>query len=127
MSIRSATNVALYFDPDTGLEPNGGGDAKHVLESEAFAFWNALPQGSVFVFYQHETNKAGKPWIEDKRAQLADAIRIPIQKLGVASSPRSPRTLFSFMRPKPNLSVNGAACKLRLQLLSTLRSDGRLP
>ena len=90
----------VFLDPDTGLEPNGGGDAKHVLESEALAFWNALPQGSVFVFYQHETNKAGKPWIEDKRAQLADAIRIPIEKLGVVSSPKIAKDVVLFYASK---------------------------
>jgi hypothetical protein len=96
----SHERCVVFLDPDTGLEPNGGGDAKHVLESEAFAFWNALPQGSVFVFYQHETNKAGKPWIEDKRAQLADAIRIPIEKLRVASSPKIAKDVVLFYASK---------------------------
>ena len=74
----------VFLDPDTGLEPNGGGDAKHVLNTEARAFWDALPKGWQFVFYQHETNKAGKPWIEEKRAQLASAIGVSVNDVGVA-------------------------------------------
>jgi hypothetical protein len=71
-----------------------------VLESEALAFWDALPQESVFVFYQHETNKAGKPWIEDKRAQLAGAIGVPIEKLGVASGPKIAKDVVFFYASK---------------------------
>lgn len=81
----SDERCVVFLDPDTGLEPNGGGGSKHVLNHEARAFWDALPQGSMFVFYQHETNKAGKPWIEEKCAQLSDAIGVPPNEIGVAS------------------------------------------
>jgi hypothetical protein len=96
----SQERCVVFLDPDTGLEPNGVGNAKHVLESEALAFWDALPQESVFVFYQHETNKAGKPWIEDKRAQLAGAIGVPIEKLGVASGPKIAKDVVFFYASK---------------------------
>lgn len=75
----------VFLDPDTGLEPGRGGDAKHVLNSEARAFWDALPQESVLVFYQHETNRAGRPWIQEKRAQLSGALGIAMENVGVAS------------------------------------------
>ena len=75
----------VFLDPDTGLEPNSGGDVKHVLNDEAKAIWRALPKGWTYVFYQHETNRAGKPWIEEKRAQLSSAIGVSKSKIGVAS------------------------------------------
>ena len=75
----------VFLDPDTRLEPGGGGDAKHVLNCEARSFWDALPQESVLVFYQHETNRARRPWIQEKRAQLSGALGISIEDVGVAS------------------------------------------
>jgi hypothetical protein len=87
----SQERCVLFLDPDTGLEPNGGGDTKHVLNTEAREFWDALPKGWLFVFYQHETNKAGKPWIESKRAQLASAIGVSVNDVGVASGPKIAR------------------------------------
>lgn len=90
----------VFLDPDTGLEPNGGGDAKHVLETEARSFWNGLPPGSMFVFYQHETNKAGKPWIEDKRTQLARAIDVPCENICVASGSKIAKDVVFFYATK---------------------------
>jgi hypothetical protein len=90
----------VFLDPDTGLEPNGGGDAKHVLESEALAFWDALPRASVFAFYQHQTNRAGRPWIEDKRAQLARAIGLSVEELGVARGPQIANDVVFFYATK---------------------------
>ncbi len=90
----------VFLDPDTGLEPNGGGDTKHVLEREARQFWTALPAGSLFVFYQHETNKAGKPWIEEKRKQLARAISIPVEQIRTASGPKIARDVVFFFAAK---------------------------
>src|SRR5438309_781606 len=92
----SQERCVVFLDPDTGLEPKGGGDTKHVLNREALTFWEALPKGWVFVFYQHETNKAGKPWIEDKRAQLASAIGVPVNEVGVASGPQIAKDVVFF-------------------------------
>lgn len=86
----------VFLDPDTGLEPNGGGDAKHVLNTEARAFWDALPKGWQFVFYQHETNKAGKPWVEEKRSQLASALGVSVSSVGVASGPQIAKDVVFF-------------------------------
>ena len=96
----SQERCVVFLDPDTGLEPNGGGDTKHVLENEVLAFWDALPHGTIFVFYQHETNKAGKPWIEDKRTQLANAIGVPIETIGVASGPKIAKDVVFFYASK---------------------------
>jgi hypothetical protein len=96
----SDERCVVFLDPDTGLEPNGGGDSKHVLNRETRAFWDALPQGSMFVFYQHETNKAGKPWIEEKRAQLADAIGVQLNEIGMASGQKIARDVVFFHASK---------------------------
>lgn len=107
--LNAALNYVAFFsdercivllDPDTGLEPNGGGDAKHVTEKEARQFWTALQAGSIFVFYQHETNRAGKPWIEDKRSQLAQAIGIPAEKLRCATGPKIAKDVVFFFAVK---------------------------
>ena len=78
----------VFLDPDTGLEPKRGGHAEHVLESEACQFWTVLPTGSLFVIYQHKTNRNNKPWIEEKRSQLARAISIPVEQIRTASGPK---------------------------------------
>ncbi len=84
----SQERCLVFLDPDTGLEPNGGADAKHVLNDETRTIWEALPHGWTYVFYQHETNKAGKPWIEEKRLQFANAIGVKVDQIGVASGPK---------------------------------------
>jgi len=61
----------VFLDPDTGLEPSGRPELKHVLDAEADAIWSELKAREVFAFYQHKTNRAGKPWIEEKRIQLS--------------------------------------------------------
>lgn len=91
----------VFLDPDTGLEPNGRGDTKHVLNRELREFWDVLSSSWVLVFYQHETNKAGKPWIEDKRAQLASAIGVPINEVGVASGREIAKDVVFFHVSKP--------------------------
>ncbi|MBM4322836.1 MAG: hypothetical protein FJ115_04670 [Deltaproteobacteria bacterium] len=66
----------VFLDPDIGLEPARKADFRHVLRVEAHTIWAQLRSNEVFAFYQHQTNKAGKPWIEEKRTQLEDAINI---------------------------------------------------
>lgn len=64
----------VFLDPDTGLEPFGRADHRHVLNDEAAAIWSHIKPNEILALYQHQTNKAGKPWIEDKRKQLEKAI-----------------------------------------------------
>jgi hypothetical protein len=73
-----------FLDPDTGLEPRGRASLDHVLASEARAIWDGLKPGDVFALYQHQTNKAGKPWIGPKRDQLAEALAVPGESVRVA-------------------------------------------
>jgi hypothetical protein len=74
----------VFLDPDTGLEPRNP-KFEHVLEKEAKAVFDALKSDDVFVFYQHQTNRNGSPWIEEKRKQLAGALEIPQKEVKIAS------------------------------------------
>jgi hypothetical protein len=85
----------VFLDPDIGLEPKNP-DARHVLNGEVRKIWNKLPAKWTLVFYQHETNKAGKPWIEDKRRQLANAIAVEIDAIGVASGTKIAKDVVFF-------------------------------
>ena len=46
-----------------------------------------MKAGDVFAFYQHQTNRAGQPWIEPKRSQLADALVVSTEAIKIASGP----------------------------------------
>lgn len=76
----------MFLDPDTGLEPQNPA-LDHVLGTEARAIWNAMKVGDVFAFYQHQTNRAGQPWIEPKRLQLAQALGVAEPAIKIASGP----------------------------------------
>jgi hypothetical protein len=82
----SNERCVVFLDPDTGLEPHGEADLKHVLESEASAIWQALKPNDVFAFYQHQTNMAGQPWIEPKQEQLARCLGIQRDAMKVGSA-----------------------------------------
>ena len=77
------SNTVVFLDPDTGLEPKRHG-LQHVLELEAKTIYDNLMRGDVFVFYQHQTNRNGRPWIEPKRKQLARALNIDLNNLKIA-------------------------------------------
>jgi len=74
----------VFLDPDVGLEPQGRPELKHVLNSEAKTIWDEMKAHDWLVIYQHQTNRAGKPWIDDKRIQLADAIGVKESSVLVA-------------------------------------------
>lgn len=77
--------VIVFLDPDTGLEHNNP-NMNHVLDSEANEIWGNMKAGDIFVFYQHQTNRNGQPWIEPKREQLAAALGIVPEGVKVAHS-----------------------------------------
>lgn len=89
----------VFLDPDTGLEPQNPAP-EHVLEKEAKAIWEAMKTGDMLVFYQHQTNLKGEPWIEPKRDQLARALGIPTQALKVANAPLIARDVAFFFARK---------------------------
>jgi hypothetical protein len=76
----------VFLDPDTGLEPQNP-SLDHVLNHEARTIWNNMKNGDVFVFYQHQTNRAGQPWIEPKRSQLAEALQVQPDAIKIAQAP----------------------------------------
>ncbi len=90
----------VFLDPDTGLEPNGSAGPKHVRNGEARLFWEAITDGDVLVFYQHETNKAGRPWVEEKRRQFANAIGVPLTSALVASGSKIAKDVVFFYATK---------------------------
>jgi hypothetical protein len=47
-----------------------------VLNSELTEIWKALRPGDVLVFYQHQTNRNGTPWVEPKKAQFERALGV---------------------------------------------------
>lgn len=55
----------------------------------------------VYVFYQHQTNRAGKPWIEPKRKQLEDALELDRDSIEVAYGPDIARDVVFFYKQKP--------------------------
>lgn len=74
---RAACPGIVFLDPDTGLEPPSGKyGPTHVLNSELRYIWASMSLGDILVFYQHETNKNGDPWIPPKMDQFVKALGI---------------------------------------------------
>lgn len=95
----------VFLDPDTGLEPQGGrAGLEHVLDSELADIWKELSKGDVLVFYQHQTNRRGQPWIEQKRAQFEKALRLPCGSATLARSPDIARDVAFYYCRKEKVS-----------------------
>lgn len=94
------SNAVVFLDPDIGLEPRRHG-LQHVLESEAKIIYDNLIKGDVFVFYQHQTNRNNRPWIEPKREQLARALNIDLNNLKIAYGPLIARDVAFYYCTKP--------------------------
>ena len=90
----------VFLDPDTGLEPQTP-SLEHVLGAEVSAIWSSMKSGDVFVFYQHQTNRAGLPWIPQKHAQLAQALGVPQASLKIASGEAIARDVVFFFIQRP--------------------------
>ncbi len=82
---RTESPGIVFLDPDTGLEPRSPG-LEHVLESELQEVWRALTPGNVLVFYQHQTNRNGDPWIDQKKRQFERALGLSPRDVGIALS-----------------------------------------
>ncbi len=85
----------VFLDPDTGLEP-AHPDLTHVLEKEIKRIWATLKIDDILVFYQHQTNRNNKPWIEPKRSQLEMAIEAPVGSVKIAHGMRLARDVAFF-------------------------------
>jgi hypothetical protein len=73
----------VFLDPDTGLAPRRP-LLKHALESELTDIWHHMSVGDVLVFYQHQTNRNGEPWIKLKLEQFERALGLPLGMAKVA-------------------------------------------
>jgi hypothetical protein len=89
----------VFLDPDTGLEPRAP-SLDHVLASEVRAIWDTMRSGDVLALYQHQTNRAGQPWIEPKQGQLAEGLGVPVQAVRLASGPRIAQDVVIFYTQK---------------------------
>ncbi|TSK09114.1 MAG: hypothetical protein FPO08_07420 [Geobacter sp.] len=98
--LRNESRAIVFLDPDTGLEPNGKADYKHVLNEEVRTVWESLPTGWLLVFYQHKTNRSGLPWIELKRAQLATALKLNNKEVKLAQGPKIANDVVFFFAVK---------------------------
>jgi hypothetical protein len=89
---------AVFLDPDTGLEPQNNAGFQHVLDADVQRVWHSMKENDFLIFYQHQTNRAGQPWIEPKRTQLAQSIGIQNDQLLVAQGqdPRAQDVVFYY-------------------------------
>jgi hypothetical protein len=90
-----AETCLVFLDPDTGLAPLAAG-LEHVLDSEVTEVWKHMPPGDVLVFYQHQTNRSGTPWIEPKREQFEKALGLLPGTVKVATGMRIARDVAFF-------------------------------
>ena len=97
----AAKRCAVFLDPDTGLEPAGGPDLSHVSNGEARKIWEAIPKGWLYVLYQHQTNRRGRPWIEEKKCQVADAIYMDSKQIGIGRAEEIANDVVLFYALKP--------------------------
>lgn len=86
----------VFFDPDTGLEPQNNPGFEHVLNVEVRRVWDVMKTKDMLVFYQHQTNRAGKPWIDPKRMQLAEALDLEEGRILVGQAPEIARDVAFF-------------------------------
>ena len=101
INARSNKPGIVFLDPDTGLEPpSGKHDLTHVRDRELKAIWDSLTTDDMLVFYQHETNKNGEPFIEPKIQQFAKAIGIQRERAKYAYAPMIARDVAFFFAKK---------------------------
>lgn len=89
----------VFLDPDTGLEPSVAGP-EHVLESELAEIWSAMRPRDVLALYQHQTNRNGAPWVEQKKSQFERALEIAHESAKLARAAETPRDVALFFVQK---------------------------
>ncbi|PKO20225.1 MAG: hypothetical protein CVU38_21255 [Chloroflexi bacterium HGW-Chloroflexi-1] len=97
----------IFLDPDTGLEPTRPGP-EHVLNSELATIWREVAVGDVLVFYQHQTNKNGLPWIALKQAQFERALGVSSGTAKLARAPEIAQDVVFFFCQKSPISSKTA-------------------
>jgi hypothetical protein len=96
---REVTPGIVFLDPDTGLEPQNL-SLDHVLNQEVSEVWEELKEGDLLVFYQHQTNRNGQPWIAPKKEQFENAIGVPVGSASVARAEQIARDVVFFYAQK---------------------------
>jgi hypothetical protein len=96
---RIMTPGIVFLDPDTGLASQTP-SLDHVLDSELATLWAELKAGDVLVFYQHQTNRKGQPWIVPKKEQFEQAIGLPKGAAKLARSEKIARDVVFFYAQK---------------------------
>ena len=96
---RSTTPGIVFLDPDTGLAPQTP-TLDHVLDSELSTLWAGLKSGDVLVFYQHQTNRNGQPWIPPKKEQFERAIGLPVGAAKLARAEKIAQDVVFFYAKK---------------------------
>jgi hypothetical protein len=99
----------VFLDPDTGLEPAGSTGPQHVLDSEVESIWEALSPNDVMVFYQHQTNRNGTPWIKPKKLQLEQALKVRQGATKLAYAPKIARDVAFFFIEKKRQKTGAAS------------------
>ena len=97
--------LIVFLDPDTGLQPiptkaKTKPKPEHVLEKEAKEVFGRLKLGDVFVFYQHQTNRAGKEWVNPKKDQLSKAIDLEVSLVKHARGLKTKDVAFFYIQKK---------------------------
>jgi hypothetical protein len=96
---RTESPGIVFLDPDTGLEARVP-TLEHVLNNELAALWKELKTGDLLVFYQHQTNRKGQPWIGPKKEQFERAIGIPAGAAKLAQAEKIARDVVFFYAQK---------------------------
>ena len=89
----------VFLDPDTGLAPRVA-TPEHVLESELVEIWSTIRPFDVLALYQHQTNRNGAPWIEEKKSQFERALAIGQGSAKLARAVETPRDVALFFAQK---------------------------
>ena len=116
---RAESPGIVFLDPDTGLEPGSPGP-EHVLGSELADIWRTMPVEDLLVFYQHQTNRSGDPWVEPKKAQFERALSLPAGEAGLARAPRIAADVVFFFARKSNGGIAAARTIVAQQSRATL-------
>ena len=91
----------VFLDPDTGLQPPRSRPGyAHVLYTEVRKIWEAMKKDDILVFYQHQTNRTGRIWVEPKKVQLAKAIGISEDLVKVAHGENIANDVVFYYLPK---------------------------
>ncbi|MEQ1574196.1 MAG: hypothetical protein ABL993_08120, partial [Vicinamibacterales bacterium] len=99
IGVRPLRPGIVFLDPDTGLASRTP-SLEHVLDRELAEVWGALGSGDLLVFYQHQTNRNGQPWVAPKKEQFEQAIGLPIGTAKLARSEAIARDVVFFYAQK---------------------------